>query len=66
MIPQLHPDTLPFLQELMKNNNRPWFNEHKPQWLEIKEAFEAFTQGLIDEMSQTDDTLVGLTAKNSV
>ena len=47
MIPQLHPDTLPFLQELMKNNNRPWFNEHKPQWLEIKEAFEAFTQGLI-------------------
>ena len=66
MIPQLHPDTLPFLQELVKNNNRPWFNEHKPQWLEIKEAFEAFTQGLIDEMSQTDDTLVGLTAKNSV
>ena len=25
----LHPDTLPFLQELTVNNNRPWFNDHK-------------------------------------
>ena len=66
MIPQLHPDTLPFLRELMKNNNRPWFNDHKAHWLEIKEAFDLFTQGLIDEMSQSDDTLVGLTPKNSV
>ena len=24
---QLHPDTLPFLQELTVNNNRPWFND---------------------------------------
>ena len=66
MIPQLHPDTLPFLRELMKNNNRPWFNDHKAHWLEIKEAFDLFTQGLIDEMSPSDDTLVGLTPKNSV
>ena len=29
MIPTLHPDTLPFLQELTMNNNRPWFNDHK-------------------------------------
>ena len=62
----LHPDTLHFLQLLTMNNNREWFNAHKSQWLEIKEAFELFTQALIDNMSEMDDTLVGLTAKNSV
>ena len=66
MTPQLHPDTLPFLQELTMNNNRPWFNDHKDCWLAIKADFEAFTQALIDEMAKYDDTLVGLTAKNSV
>ncbi len=66
MTVQLHPDTLPFLQQLAMNNNRDWFNAHKGHWIEIKEAFEAFTQALIDEMSVADDTLTGLTAKNSV
>ncbi len=63
---KLHPDTLPFLQELTVNNNRPWFNDHKDRWLAIKADFEVFTQALIDEMVKYDDTLVGLTAKNSV
>ncbi|MBR1766721.1 MAG: DUF2461 domain-containing protein [Bacteroidales bacterium] len=62
----IHPDTLPFLRELATNNNREWFNAHKPHWLEIKESFEAFTQALIEEMEKEDDTLAGLTAKNSV
>ncbi|MBR1549918.1 MAG: DUF2461 domain-containing protein [Bacteroidales bacterium] len=62
----IHPDTLPFLRELAMNNNREWFNAHKPHWLEIKEAFEAFTQGLIDEMVKYDHSLEGLTAKNTV
>ena len=66
MSTQLHPDTLPFLQELTVNNNRPWFNDHKERWLAIKADFEAFTQALIDEMVKYDDTLIGLTAKNSV
>lgn len=48
MIPTLHPDTLPFLQDLTVNNNRPWFNDHKDRWLAIKADFEVFTQALID------------------
>ena len=62
----IHPDTLPFLWELAMNNNRDWFNAHKPHWLEIKEAFEAFTQGLIDKMVEYDHSLEGLTAKQCV
>ena len=62
----LHPDTLPFLRELAMNNNREWFNTHKPHWLEIKAAFESFTQGLINEMVKYDRSLEGLTAKSTV
>lgn len=66
MKPTLHPDTLPFLQELMLNNNRPWFNEHKDRWLAIRQRFEEFTQALIDAMQPLDSTLQGLTPKNSI
>mgnify|MGYP002625799812 CR=1 FL=1 len=62
----LHPDTMPFLTDLLHNNNRPWFNEHKERWIAVRTAFEEFVQALIDEMVCYDDTLVGLTAKNSV
>ena len=65
MTAKIHPDTLPFLQELTTNNNRPWFNDHKERWIEIRTAFEAFTQALIDEMVKYDDTLIGLTAKKN-
>ncbi|MBQ9638623.1 MAG: DUF2461 domain-containing protein [Bacteroidales bacterium] len=62
----IHPNTLPFLKQLSCNNNRDWFNAHKEQWLEIKQSFEEFTQGLLDAMMPQDDTLRGLTAKNCV
>ena len=62
----IHPDTLPFLRKLAMNNNREWFNANKPHWLEIKVAFEEFTQALIEAMEKEDDSLVGLTPKNSV
>lgn len=66
MAHQLHPDTLPFLRELAMNNNRPWFNDNKPRWIAIKEAFEAFTQTLLDTMIPLDPSLEGLTAKQCV
>ncbi len=63
---RLHPDTMPFLQELAAHNNRDWFNDHKTRWIAIKEDFETFTQGLIDEMKTVAPTLAGLTAKQCV
>ena len=62
----LHPDTLPFLQELSRNNNRPWFNEHKPRYEAIRSQFEVFTQTLIDHMVTLDPTLEGLSAKKCI
>ena len=62
----IHPDTLSFLRELARNNNRPGFNDHKDRWIAIKGQFEAFTQTLVDEMVKLDPSLEGLTAKQCV
>lgn len=63
---RLNPDTLPFFDELMMNNNREWFNAHKERWLAIKADFETFTQALIDEMVKLDKSLGNLQVKNCV
>ncbi|MBO4752749.1 MAG: DUF2461 domain-containing protein [Bacteroidales bacterium] len=59
----LNPDTLPFFDELLVNNNREWFNANKERWLAIRSDFEVFTQALIDEMVKLDPSLGNLTAK---
>ena len=61
---RLNPDTLPFFDELMLNNNREWFNANKERWLAIRADFEAFTQALIDEMMKLDPSLGNLQAKS--
>ena len=63
---RLNPDTLPFFDELMLNNNREWFNAHKDRWLAIKADFEVFTQALIDQMVKLDPSLGNLQVKNCV
>ncbi len=47
----LSNEILSFLKELKKNNNRDWFNEHKPRFqtiqLEAKGFYEEIKQGLL-------------------
>lgn len=56
--------TLKFLKDLKINNNRPWFEKHKDQYLDAKEDFESFVQKLIDKISAFDQDIKGLEAKN--
>ena len=60
----INPDTLPFFDDLLVNNNREWFNANKERWLAIKADFEVFTQALIDEMVKLDPSLGNLQAKS--
>lgn len=60
---RLHPDTLPFFDELAENNNREWFTANKKRWEAIKKDFEAFTAALIEIMVPLDPSLEGNTAK---
>jgi uncharacterized protein (TIGR02453 family) len=48
-----------FLKKLARNNNREWFEKHKPVYLQIKSDFEEFTAGIYDELCDTDRTLIG-------
>lgn len=44
-----------FLGRLSCNNNKPWFDAHKAQYLETKKIFEDFTAELIEEVAKWDE-----------
>lgn len=50
----IQPSTLTFLSELERNNNKPWFTEHKGRYEDAKKDVEAFMQDIWDRMSETD------------
>ena len=41
-----------FLNELAENNNRPWFNEHKPRFQALEKEMKIFGQALETEMNK--------------
>ncbi len=58
--------TLYFLQQLEKNNNRPWFNEHKNWYTEAHEDVISFVEELISEISKFDQDIEKVDAKKSL
>jgi uncharacterized protein (TIGR02453 family) len=59
-------DTLYFLEQLEKNNNRDWFNENKKRYTEsVKEPFEVFIGDLIDAMQPHIESLA-ITPKEAI
>lgn len=59
----LEPQTLKFLFQLKKNNNKPWFDAHRAQYEAARIDFSNFIQLEIDALQKTDTTITGLTAK---
>jgi uncharacterized protein (TIGR02453 family) len=59
----LAPQTLKFLSQLKKNNNKPWFDTHRPQYEAAKIDFSNFIQLVIDAVQKSDITITGLTSK---
>lgn len=60
----LEPQTLRFLSQLKKNNNKPWFDAHRAQYEAARIDFSNFLQLVIDALQKTDTTITGLTARN--
>jgi uncharacterized protein (TIGR02453 family) len=58
--------TLNFLNSIKENNNREWFMENKPSYLEARENFELFTGKLISEITEFEPILKGLEVKSCV
>ena len=65
-MPYFKKDSLDFLKELEKNNNRDWFNENKQRYIDsVKEPFEQFIGDLIDAMQPYFDSLT-ITPKEAI
>jgi uncharacterized protein (TIGR02453 family) len=56
---------LSFLDELNKNNNKAWFDSHRPAYENARQAFERLIDTLIDEL-RVPDKLEGLTARDCI
>lgn len=62
----LQATTIRFLKNLRKNNNKPWFDAHKEDYLAAKADFESLVEKVIAEYSKTDPSIAGLQVKDSV
>ncbi|GAA0529630.1 DUF2461 domain-containing protein [Chitinophaga japonensis] len=62
----LQATTLKFLKNLEKNNNKEWFDEHKPAYLDAKADYESMVQQLIDGLARQDNEITGLQVKDCV
>jgi len=60
----LHANTLRFLEQLKKHNNKEWMDTNRKMYLDAKADFEVFTESILQIMVTIDTDLVGLTAKN--
>ena len=58
--------TFKFLKDLKANNDREWFNDNKPKFIEAKTNFEEFINALINEISKFDQGIAHFTAKECV
>jgi len=60
----LEPQTLRFLTQLKKNNNKPWFDAHRAAYEAARIDFSNFIQLVIEALQKTDTTITGLTARD--
>ena len=57
-------EILDYLSRLRENNNREWFQVHKEEYDRLRPLFVEKIQELIQQISQFDEDIVGLEAKN--
>jgi len=50
----IHKSSLTFLKEISKNNNKPWFDENKPKYIEAKTNMENFMEAVQNRLNETD------------
>jgi len=62
----IQKDTVKFLSDLRKNNDREWFNKNKARFVAAHDDFVQFVQSLIEKIAAFDRSVSGLDAKNSV
>jgi uncharacterized protein (TIGR02453 family) len=54
---------LDFFTDLSSNNNKPWFDAHKSEYLKVKEYFEGIVAQLLEGIGEFDPSIRGLDMK---
>ena len=60
----LQSSTVRFLKDLKKNNNKPWFDEHRKSYEAAKADFTGFIQAVIDKHGKKDPSINNIAAKD--
>lgn len=60
----LEPQTLKFLRQLKKNNQKEWFDAHRTQYEAARIDYSNFIQLVIDAIQKSDTTITGLSSKD--
>ncbi len=57
---------MPFLADLERNNNKPWFDKNRDRYKAATADFQQMITDIIELLSDTDKELIGVTAKQSI
>ncbi len=59
-------NTLSFLEDLARNNNRDWFNDNKKAYQDALDTFREFIGTILVGVSKTDPSVGNLEAKDTI
>lgn len=62
----LHQNTITFLQQLAKNNNKPWFDKNRDNYAEAKADFEIQVTELLGSLASTEPLFKEQLAKDCI
>ena len=62
----IHPNTLLFLRDLKKNNDREWLKMNDPEFRQAERDFKSFAEALSTKISEADETVPELPFKDIV
>jgi uncharacterized protein (TIGR02453 family) len=62
----LQASTITFLEQLAKNNNKPWFDKHRDAYQAAKEDFEVFIDQLLARLVPLQPEFANLKGKDCV
>lgn len=63
---KIHPNTMEFLRDLKKNNDREWLKAHDPDFRQSWKDFENFLEALTERIVEIDETIPELPPKDIV
>lgn len=62
----LEPQSIKFLKQLKKNNNKPWFEKNRAAYEAARIDYSNFIQLVIDELQKSDPSIAGMQSRECI